>query len=169
MQKNQGQAPYSTTRFEADISRALSEANRVFNPLHKDCEVSYRVFDQKNGFVVLQVALPSGMTRAFVALLESLHGLFRFMDNKARITALGSAPVDLSELEQQKQFQKNFQSKVCTLFDGFTGQGLARNEAVKRTNVALKAEKHPWANHATVSDVLRASGRFKKAKTGKRV
>ncbi len=58
----------------------------------------------------------------------------------------------------------SFEKKVCTLFDDFRGIGLDTKEAAKRTNFALKDQKHPWASYEVIADIIRKSGRFRKQK-----
>lgn len=57
-----------------------------------------------------------------------------------------------------------FRKRVLLLFDGFRDQGLDMKEAVKRSNFALKAEKHPWATYEVIADIIRKTGRFRKTK-----
>lgn len=149
--------------FSVDIDRVLYDANSLFNPLHKDFLLDFHVSGARDGYVYLSIALPEGMTKVFVSLLESMHGFFRFIDNKARIAVAEAKSVDPGEVEKKRQAQEDFRKQVCSLYDGFVGQGYAVKEAVKMTNSALKAKSHPWATYETVASVLRGSGRFRKA------
>jgi len=62
-----------------------------------------------------------------------------------------------------EQLQGEFLAEVCSLFDKFYTQGHDMKEATKRTNLALKARKHPWATFEVVQGVLRKAGRLRKA------
>lgn len=147
-----------------DINRLTFDINRVFNPLSNDCQLSFHVSGVQDGFVCLSIALPEGMTRAFVTLLESFHGFFRCMDIKSRAAVAEKKIFDPAEKEKREKLQADFLNEVCTLFDGFISQGHEKKEAVKLTNKALKVKNHPWANHETVSSVLRSAGRFRKGR-----
>lgn len=147
-----------------DIDRLLYDLNRTFNPLSRDYQLSFHVSGVQDGCVCLSVMLPEGMTRAFVSLLESMQGLIRFIDIKSRAAAAEGKIVDTAERERRERFQAAFHDEVCSLFDGFISQGHESKEAVKLTNKALKVKNHPWANHETVSSVLRAAGRFRKVR-----
>jgi len=153
-------APQSMT---VDIDRALSQLNTAFNPLHQDFVLDFHVSSADNGYVYLSIALPEGMTRFFVQLLESMHGFFRFMDIKARSAVASRKAVDPSTIAEAKDRQTAFKEKVCSIFDAFRGQGVELKEAISRTNDTLKAEKSPWASYEIVVGVLRSSGRFRKA------
>lgn len=147
-----------------DMDRLLFDLNRTFNPLSRDFQLSFHVSGVQDGYVCLSVALPEGMTRAFVSLLESMQGLLRCVDIKSRAAAADGKIVDPAEKERRERFQADFQDEVCILFDGFISQGHETKEAVKLTNKALKVKNHPWATHETVSSVLRAAGRFRKVR-----
>jgi hypothetical protein len=137
---------------------------RTFDPLHDDFDLDFRVQRVQNGHVVLSIAMPEGLLRGFVPLLQSLHGFFRFADLKSRIAKFEEQPISPAEIEERRAVQDGFRNEVCATFDALIGQGLERKEAVKRTNQALKANNHPWASHATVTDILRAAGRFRSGK-----
>ena len=145
-----------------DIDRILCDINSGFNPLHEDPLIRFHVMGTRGDFVFLTLAIPKGMLRAFTSLLDNLAGFFRFMDNKTRGVLIQEKLADLNEIEKARKVQTDFSEKVCSLYDGFIAHGLTQKEAVKRTNWALKDEKHPWANRDSVLDVLRAAGRFKK-------
>jgi hypothetical protein len=130
--------------------------------LHDDYALDYRVQRAKGGYVVLSIAMPEGMTRAFLSLLQSLHGFFRFAELKERVLKSEEKAVSPSELEKRQGIRTEFEQEVCRIFDELAGQGVDRKEAVKRTNQALKAKNHPWATHEAVTAVLRSAGRFRK-------
>ncbi|MBN1140594.1 MAG: hypothetical protein JXB25_02180 [Deltaproteobacteria bacterium] len=145
-----------------DIERILCDINSGFNPLHDNPLIRFRVMGAKGDFVFLTLAVPKGMLRVFTSLLDNLGAFFRFMDNKTRGVLIQEKLADLAEIEKARKVQTDFSEKVCSFYDGFIAHGFPRKEAVKRTNWALKDEKHPWANRDSVLDVLRAAGRFKK-------
>jgi hypothetical protein len=94
------------------------------------------------------------------------HLVLRFLEPKApgkaapAVWRVEPAPVLKTRTEQ---LQGEFLVEVCSLFDKFRGQGCDPKEATKRTNMALKAKKHPWATFEVVQGVLRKAGRFRKA------
>jgi len=145
-----------------DIDRILYDINSGFNPLHEDPLIRFHVVGAREDFVFLTLAVPKGMMRVFTSLLDNLAGFFRFMDNKTRGVLIQEKLADLAEIEKGRKAQADFSEKVCSFYDGFIAHGLTQKEAVKRTNWALKEEKHPWGNRDSVLDVLRAAGRFKK-------
>jgi len=147
--------------FPVDFERVAYDVNRMFNPLHTEFALDYHVSDVRDGYVFLSLALPVGMTKAFVSFLESMSGFFRFIDIKSRAV---SAQVKVRSPEDQAKcdrLQATFREDVLCLFDGFIGQGLDAKEAVKRTNAALKAQHNPWATYDIVLGVVRSSGRFR--------
>ncbi len=77
-----------SARLRSDAERVLAEMNSSFNPLHQDFPLDFQMAGARNGYVYLSIALPEGMIRVFVSMLESLHGFFRFVDLKARVAAL---------------------------------------------------------------------------------
>ena len=155
-------SPTPPVPFSADVDRLLFDLNSAFNPLHPGCQVDFHVSGVKDGFVFLSVALPEGMTRAYVTLLESLNGLFRCLDVKSRSASSQAKVYDTKEQEGTQQRKEAFTVKVVALFDGFTAAGCDHIEATKRTNRALKAESHPWATYEVVASVLRKAGKFRK-------
>jgi hypothetical protein len=162
IEKRQHSSPALSASFRSDVEKAIFSLNRAFDPLSKDCLLDFHVSGVRNGYVYLSFALPEGMTNAFVSLLQSLHGFFRFADHKARIASIEHKVVDPSEVQARRDHQEAFRSKVCGSFDEFRDQGLDAKEAIKRTNSALKEAGHPWASYAVVSEVLRAAGRLRK-------
>ncbi|AJE04862.1 hypothetical protein [Geobacter pickeringii] len=151
--------------FPLDIDRLLGDVNRTFNPLHNDRLVDFHVSGAQDGYVFLSVALPEGMTRGFVTLLESLCGFMRAVDVKSRSASAQARAMDPAKIKERDQRQADFREEVCTLFDSFTAQGMERKEAVKRTNSALKASGSPWASYDVVLSVLRSCGRLRKVKS----
>lgn len=150
-----------------DIDRVLCDLNSEFNPLHRDFLLDYHVAGVRDGYVYLSVALPEGMTRVFVSMLESMTGFFRFIDIKARSASAVAKVHDPAQREKVEVMQKDFHKEVCEIFDGLIGQGLDVKEAVKRTNSTLKASGSPWATFETVQKVLRSEGRFRRRKGAK--
>jgi hypothetical protein len=145
-----------------DIGGMLYDMNKMFNPLHHECLLDYHVSAVQDGYVYLSIAMPEGLTRAFITMLESLTGFFRVMDTKARsIKAQGKAH-DPAERQRIEEAQATFSEKVCSLFDTFTAQGVEAKEAIRLTNSALKEESHPWATYEAVSSELRKAGRFRR-------
>jgi len=70
--------------FSVDIGRVINNLNSAFNPLHRDCQIDYKVAGAREGFICLLIVLPEGMTKAFISMLESMRGLFHCIDNKSR-------------------------------------------------------------------------------------
>ena len=106
------------------------------------------------------------------------HLVLRFFASPApefRGSALGTSPTSRFSSEKADQRRSaaavradlektSFEKKVCALFDDFRGIGLDTKEAAKRTNFALKDQKHPWASYEVIADIIRKSGRFRKQK-----
>ena len=147
--------------FSADIERVIYDANSLFNPLHKDFMLDFHVSGVKDGYVYLSLALPEGMTRVFVSLLESLTGLFRCINIKSRAASAHAKCVDPADVLRREGQQEKFRQEVLSVFDGLIGQGVTLKDAVKRTNLSLKAQGNPWATYDIVQTILRASGRFR--------
>lgn len=159
-----GASPALSVPFQVDVERMLFNLQHAFDPLHDDYDLDFHIQRVQGGHVVLSIALPEGMLKGFVALLQSLHGFFRFTEMKARVARCEDQAFAPEVVEQRRKNQDRFQNEVCRIFDELIGQGLDAKEAVKGTNRALKAQNHPWASHATIQDVLRASGRFRSAR-----
>ena len=96
-------SPLPTVPFSVDVDRLLFDLNSAFNPLHPGCQVDFHVSAVKDGYVFLSVALPEGMTRAYVTLLESLNGLFRCMDVKSRSVSAQAKTIDPVQREAVEQ------------------------------------------------------------------
>ena len=148
--------------FAVDIERLLLDDNRTFNPLGKNHNIDIQVVDARNGYAQLSVVLPVEMTRHFSRFLESMTDLLRCSGHKARIKNSVNEPIDPEKLAEQAKFKQSFANQICTLFDGFIDQGLTRNQAISRTNSAMKEQNHPWASYDIVKDVLRKNLRFRK-------
>lgn len=146
-----------------DIDRVLGDLNSSFNPLHRDFLLDFHVSGARDGYVFLTIALPEGMTRVFVSMLESMAGFFRFIDIKSRSAMSQAKAHDPGRRLAVEKSQADFQDQVCALFDDFTRQGHDRKTAVRLTNSALKGQNHPWASYETITQVLRSSGRFRKS------
>jgi uncharacterized protein (UPF0335 family) len=162
IEKNPVVSPSLQPSFLVDVERTIAGINQSFNPLHDDYVLDYHVQRVRDGRLILSIAMPEGMIQGFTSLLQSLHGFFRFAELKERISKYEEKAFAPGEVERRREFQTEFQQEVCRIFDELAGQGLERKEAVKRTNQALKAKKHPWATHEAVLSVLRSAGRFRK-------
>ena len=154
--RQQGQAP-----FPVDSQRLVFDLSQTFNPLADGFGLDLQVSPARDGYVCVSVALPEGMTRAFVALLDSLHGLVRIVDGKSRAAFAGSRALDLSLIEERRQQRDSYTSRVCSLFDQLREQGQSMNEAVKAVNRQMKSERHPWATFDLVKEELRRNGRLR--------
>jgi len=149
-----------------DFERVTHELSTSFNPLHSDYCLAYQVIESRDGFNLVTLALPDGMTRSFITFLESMALVFRSIEVKS-LSAKAQAKIhDPEEIGKRDQNHAEFVQVVCTLFDQFTSQGCTVNEAVKRTNSTLKAQSHPWACYDTVLNVLRKERRFRRQKGG---
>lgn len=161
-------AAVGASPFPLDIGRVINNVNSAFNPLHRDCVLDYNVAGVREGFVCLQIVLPEGMTRAFVSMLESMSGLFRCIDIKERSAASQEKTVEPDRIAENKKAVAEFTETVCALFDTLISCGIPVNEAVKRTNMTLKAQGNVWSTYSVVMDTLRAAGRFRKSKSKKK-
>ncbi len=153
--------------FPLDMGRILVDLNTSFNPLHPEFMLDYHVSEAREGYVYLSIALPEGMTKAFMTFLESMCGFFHFIDIKARSAVAVDKAVNHADLAERQKAQDLFRLQVCDLFDSFTSQGIDTKSAVRLTNASLKAKNHPWASHAVILDVLRSAGKFRTRKGGK--
>lgn len=113
--KNVDTSPLPVVPFSADVDRLLFDLNSAFNPLHSGCQVDFHVSAVRDGYVHLSVALPEGMTRAYVTLLESLGGLFRCIDTKSRSASAQSKVYDTSQREAVTERAAAFSQKVGAL------------------------------------------------------
>ena len=154
-------APSST-----DIDRVTWEMNRTFNPLHREFVLDYHVTAVKDGYVLLTIALPEGLTRAFSSMLENLGMFFRFMAIKEQTATAQAKTVDPAELHRRQERNDSFTADVLEIFDGFIAAGLDAKEATKRTNFALKEKSCPWATYEIVAGVIRSAGRYRRQKGG---
>jgi hypothetical protein len=145
-----------------DVGRLVGDISRTFNPLGRDFALDAHARQLPGGLVQVSVVLPQGMTRAFVGLLESLTGLVRFVDHRARVSAAEVKAIDPDEIADRHQLQADYRAEVCALFDRFTASGLDRKQAVRRTSQALKAKNHPWSTLDLVTLTLRECGRFRR-------
>lgn len=150
--------------FSVNLDRMLSDDSKPLNPLSNRREIDVRLVEARNGYAQLSVVLPVEMTRHFAELMESMSGLFRCSDRKARLKLSSQRVLDADQHAKNKADRKAYSERICALFDDFIGQGLTRNEAISRTNSSLKEQKHPWASYDLVKQTLRDSGRFRKQK-----
>lgn len=145
-----------------DLDRVTHDLATSFNPLHSDCCLSYQVIDSRDGYHLVTLALPDGMSRAFVTFLESMTTVFRSISIKEKASLAHVRTVSPAAIAERDKLHGEFVQRVCSLFDGFISQGCSVNEAVKKANASLKAESHPWASYETVLSVLRKERRFRK-------
>lgn len=150
------------TPLSIDIDNVICDMNRLFNPLHKDFMLDYQVQAYRDGYVLLTIALPEGMTKVFSSMLESMSGFFHFMHIKTKSAKASALVNDPAEIVRREKLQGEFKHDTCKLFDGFIGQGLSVKEAISLTNLALKGQSHPWANHDAITRTIRATGRLRK-------
>lgn len=149
---------------EFDIQRILYDTNSTFNPLHQESLFECQPAGVLDGRVLLNIALPCDMTRFFLAFMESMTGFFRIMDLKARSAAAQADCVDPVAIAARNDSKRKYVEQVCSVFDDFIASGHSLNDAVKRTNLALKTQNHPWATYSLVSSVLRSEGKLRKNK-----
>ncbi len=150
------------TPLSIDIENVICDMNRLFNPLHKDFILDYKVQAARDGYVLLTIALPDGMIKVFASMLESMSGFFHFMHIKSKSVKASNAAFEPSEILRREQFHNDFLEKVCVLFDGFVQDGHSDKESVRLTNSAMKEQNHPWACYDTIMRLLRSTGRFRK-------
>lgn len=150
------------TPLSIDIDNVICDMNRIFNPLHKDFMLDYQVQAYRDGYVLLTIALPEGMTKVFSSMLESMSGFFHFMHIKTKTAKASSLVNDPSEIARREKLQGEFKHDTCKLFDGFISEGLSVKQAISLTNSALKEQNHPWASYDAIVRTLRATGRLKK-------
>ncbi len=155
--RNQALTPLSI-----DIENVICDMNRLFNPLHKDFMLDYQVHAARDGYVLLTIALPHGMTKVFASMLESMSGFFHFMHIKSKSAKASSAAVDPDEVLRREQRLTEFREKVFDLFDGFIMKGHSVKESISLSNLALKDIQHPWASYDIISQLLRSTGRLRK-------
>lgn len=146
-----------------DVAGLVFSAASMFDPLRSEHLVDFQVSQVKDGYVFLTVALPEGITRPFIAMLDSMTHFMRFLDHKTKIAKAEAkaTTVDVKETERRNLAHDLFNKKVCKLYDGFIESGHSVPEAIKFTNSTLKAKKEPWASYTIVESVLRAQGRFR--------
>lgn len=151
-----------------DVGSLIYDAHTSFNPLSKDFMFDLEVSEIRDGYVVLSLALPEGMTRVFVSMLESMSGLFRFMDHKIKVAASvqksQQRTIDPAIRDHARDQQEDFKKQACDLYDGFIAAGHSSAEALKLSNSALKAKNHPWASYDVIKSLIRSTGRFRKKK-----
>ena len=145
-------------RFQA----LYGQISRGFDPLHRDAFLDVKVTAAKDGYVLLTVALPEGMTRGFMTFLDAMHGLMRCADQQAIRALREAAPLDVQALQHVEQQTAVFRTSICARFDDLARQGVDASEAVKLINAELKADGHPWAGHEAVRSILSTAGRFRK-------
>lgn len=155
--RNQALTPLSI-----DIDTVVCDMNRLFNPLHKDFVLDYQVQAYRDGYVLLTIALPEGMTKVFSSMLESMSGFFHFMHIKSKTVKASTLASDPNEIARREKFQEDFKNDTCKLFDGFIEQGMSIKQAVSLTNSTLKEQMHPWANYDAITRTLRSTGRFRR-------
>lgn len=155
-------SPLHSAGYVADVDRLLFDLNSAFNPVLPGCQVEFNVSAVKDGYVFMSLALPEGMTRAYVALLESLGAMVRCIDVKSRHVAAQSKVHDLSIEEQNRQRVDNFKARVVALYDRFISEGCDASEGIRRTNAQLKQEGEILANYEWVKAALREAGKFRK-------
>ncbi|MGE4579411.1 MAG: hypothetical protein AB7F21_07715 [Desulfuromonadales bacterium] len=161
-----GQPVSAQAPFPVNVRRLVGDIAQTFNPLGRDFALDYHVSKAQNGLVVVSVALPEGMTRAYMTLLESLTGFVRVIDNKAQGSFREVRVQSPSAISEAKRLQEAFTADICHRFDVLIGAGVPRNDAIKCVNDALKAEKHPWAGYDLVRSTLSAAGKLRRPKTG---
>ncbi len=144
-----------------DLGSVAYDVRKSFNPLAAECLIDFEVSAIRDGYVVLSFALPEGMTRVFVAMLESMAGLFKFMDLKIKAKSAEVKAIDPDRKEYVRKAREQFTTDVCKLYDLFIKEGQPVNKAVSLTNFALKEKEHPWANLETVRRTIGATGRFR--------
>lgn len=151
------------TPLSIDIENVICDMNRLFNPLHKDFILDYKVQAARDGYVLLTIALPDGIIMVFASMLESMSGFFHFMHIKSKSAKASSAAFEPSEILRCEQFHNEFLEKVSVLFDGFVQDGYSDKESVRLTNSAMKEQNHPWACcYDTIMRLLCSTGRFRK-------
>lgn len=145
-----------------DITALVYQVNSTFNPLAAGSGIDCRVSQVKDGLTFYELALPSELSRFFVAFLESMTGFFRVLNVKeqhALATDLARfKAIDPQAIAERDAFKADYVARVCTTFEELTGQGQEINEAIKGALRALKSVSHPWAIYDQVKSCLRSEG-----------
>ena len=148
--------------FPVNFGRLVGEIAQTFNPLGKNYALDMHVSPARDGHVVVSVAMPEGLSQAFMALLNSLYGLVQGIDNRTRASFTQARVHDPERIEATRQYQAAFRDAVCTRFDALRQTGVPVSEAIKQVNAALKADGHPWASYDLVRSQLSSTGRLRK-------
>ncbi|RME33532.1 MAG: hypothetical protein D6794_11490 [Deltaproteobacteria bacterium] len=146
--------------FQVNARSLAFDLGQTFNPLATGFGLDFKVTPAPNGYVCLSLALPEGMTRSFVALLQSLYGLMQVVDAKTRAAHAQARALDVHQIAADQQHQRTFSELCCALFDQQRDHGATINEAIRAVNRALKDQRHPWATYDTVKEELRRNGRL---------
>lgn len=154
--------PRDLSGLKVDMDVLLGDISRAFNPLHRDCLLSYHVKAISPEQVCMSVAMPADMLKSFTTLLESLGGFYRVVNYRTRSTMAEIKSHDLAEIAAGKDRIESFTNEVCMIFDELLKSGLDRRTALKQTNSALKAQNNPYATYYIVEKTLRATGRLRK-------
>jgi hypothetical protein len=83
-----------------NLDRITHDLGTDFNPLHRDFCLSYKVIESRDGYTLVSFALPDGITRAFVQLLESMGGFLRSVDVKSRSSQAVAKLLDPSVIQE---------------------------------------------------------------------
>jgi len=110
--------------FPVNVGRLVGDIAQTFNPLGRDFALDYHVSRAHDGYVVVSVALPEGMTRAYMTLLESLTGFFRVIDLKAQTSFREVRVQDPVGIAEAKQLQEDFADEIIRCFDVLIGAGV---------------------------------------------
>ena len=145
-----------------DIPALVYRVNSTFNPFAAGSGIDCRVNQVKDGLTFYELALPSELSRFFVAFLESMTGFFRVLNVKeqhALATDLARfKAIDPQAIAERDAFKADYIARVCTTFEDLRSQGQETNEAIKGTLRALKSVSHPWATYEQIKSCLRSEG-----------
>lgn len=102
-----------------------------------------------------------GGARSLAAMLDSIGGTLRTMDQKIRTAEAISRNRSEDHRDRVNQHEHRLQTEAVRLYDEFITQGLDEKIALSRTNQVLKTSGFEWTSYEVTKTLLRRAGKFK--------
>lgn len=113
-----------------------------------------------DGKVTLSMQIEAIHVKTFLTMLESLAGLFRIVNNKAKVS-LSYTRLEKNLSSGQAYYQKYFEDVVNTFKILRRTSELTTRELISETLIEIK-QLHPNSSYNSVKQILTKSGELKK-------
>lgn len=114
---------------------------------------SYHLYGSgEDGLVTFVLSIPIAQLQSFVD----------YADHRKKIYFSPARVVDPEYLKSCRDHERSFKTVLLSIFDGFIKKQFTRNEAISKTNKAMKEKGYLNCSYDITRNIIESSKRFRK-------